>query len=103
MPPGRLSLGSIPIIRGITAPASLKPGEKIQCRAANKSYPGHNCPGLIEAMALVRGVKPGDVSYPGHNCPGLIEAIDFIADLGTGKRYPGHNCPGLIEAAMSVS
>ncbi|CAL1240299.1 protein of unknown function [Candidatus Methylocalor cossyra] len=38
-----------PVIRGITAPASLKHGEKLHPQGLARRYPGHNCPGLIEA------------------------------------------------------
>ncbi|CAL1240619.1 protein of unknown function [Candidatus Methylocalor cossyra] len=36
--------------------------------------------------------------YPGHNCPGLIEAGWPGSGGGGWGGYPGHNCPGLIEA-----
>ena len=38
-----------PIIRGIIAPASLKPGLQRVERVKIGHYPGHYCPGLIEA------------------------------------------------------
>ncbi|CAL1239425.1 protein of unknown function [Candidatus Methylocalor cossyra] len=39
------------VIRGITAPASLKQGPmKVHKLKPELRYPGHNCPGLIEAL-----------------------------------------------------
>ncbi|CAL1241990.1 protein of unknown function (plasmid) [Candidatus Methylocalor cossyra] len=37
------------VIRGITAPASLKRIQKGNGLPSISRYPGHNCPGLIEA------------------------------------------------------
>ncbi|CAL1241470.1 protein of unknown function [Candidatus Methylocalor cossyra] len=87
------------VIRGITAPASLKRTVFGLFLREALRYPGHNCPGLIEAGPIARIATPNRHRYPGHNCPGLIEAPDHgsrnIHILGS---YPGHNCPGLIEA-----
>ena len=38
--------------------------------------PGHDCPGLIEAMRFMHVASVIDVATPGHDCPGLIEARD---------------------------
>ncbi|CAL1241046.1 protein of unknown function [Candidatus Methylocalor cossyra] len=92
------------VIRGITAPASLKRGSRRPGGPGPLRYPGHNCPGLIEAYAIYSATYVLPNSYPGHNCPGLIEAI--LAIPKSERRalgYPGHNCPGLIEAHQRVS
>ncbi|CAL1239909.1 protein of unknown function [Candidatus Methylocalor cossyra] len=63
------------VIRGITAPASLKREVQAPPGVAQAGYPGHNCPGLIEASPEKQGKRTSTCSgYPGHNCPGLIEA-----------------------------
>ncbi|CAL1242000.1 protein of unknown function (plasmid) [Candidatus Methylocalor cossyra] len=63
------------VIRGITAPASLKPLIAHDLPALARRYPGHNCPGLIEAPWRESISEYFGSGYPGHNCPGLIEAF----------------------------
>ena len=46
------------IIRGITAPASLKLHGLLDLRAALGDYPGHYCPGLIEATVPIVAAWP---------------------------------------------
>ena len=84
-------------------------------------FPGHYCPGLIEASALPKAMV-ANTNFPGHYCPGLIEAcqprgvhssrapfrgitapaslkpLDAGAVDIAGAGFPGHYCPGLIEA-----
>ncbi|CAL1241469.1 protein of unknown function [Candidatus Methylocalor cossyra] len=98
-----MEIGADRVIRGITAPASLKLGNNpLLLRPCSfLGYPGHNCPGLIEAT--LAGSSPlADTGYPGHNCPGLIEASKKPRKVSGGRCYPGHNCPGLIEAIATV-
>ena len=91
------------------------------------TFPGHYCPGLIEAALPGQRETPFR-SFPGHYCPGLIEAgflpvlllacrppfrgITAPASLKPpGSRlpscsagaFPGHYCPGLIEARWPVT
>ena len=98
---GRLSHLSevLSTFRGITAPASLKPSIVGAAAASAAIFPGHYCPGLIEAQPYCRRLMPTP-NFPGHYCPGLIEACTL--PTGPGRRYffPGHYCPGLIEAAL---
>ena len=38
-------------------------------------------------------------AFPGHNSPGLIEAVlPALAPIRPQRPFPGHNSPGLIEA-----
>ena len=49
--------------RGITAPASLKPSNKMDITDLSKIFPGHNSPGLIEAcLDFLIGVLRHDLS-----------------------------------------
>ncbi|CAL1242009.1 protein of unknown function (plasmid) [Candidatus Methylocalor cossyra] len=79
-------------------------GFRINSTTITTGYPGHNCPGLIEAWFGWSKSGIGLVGYPGHNCPGLIEArlFRFSSEVSSISGYPGHNCPGLIEAWVSV-
>ena len=107
------------------APASLKPWTWWwPWRHASHTTPGHDCPGLIEAVVgsrlsppwwtPLRGmIAPASLKHlvvqagescvcdatPGHDCPGLIEAARARGlDVRRGAPTPGHDCPGLIEA-----
>ena len=68
-------------------------------RYSSEATPGHDCPGLIEAILLFQDPGARLMSTPGHDCPGLIEALHRLLLLVTGGiPTPGHDCPGLIEA-----
>ena len=138
-PPARSCAGasarSFPL-RGMIAPASLK---QLFCRKSSthgnrNATPGHDCPGLIEAVERGEGTCPRrrdpvlplrgmiapaslkplaktrrrrllgtTIPTPGHDCPGLIEAT-FCARACRNARTrttPGHDCPGLIEARLA--
>ena len=89
-------------LRGMIAPASLKLLQDVPLPRWLTPTPGHDCPGLIEALfgfLQILGV-PG--STPGHDCPGLIEARgdDKVRAQRTRRTTPGHDCPGLIEAGL---
>ena len=68
-------------------------------------FPGHPCPGLIEAMRTWPARSASCSSpFPGHPCPGLIEAGGRPRGPRPGMSpFPGHPCPGLIEASSRRS
>ena len=71
--------------RGITAPASLKRPPRVGVGRTRAAFPGHYCPGLIEASAApVRSIA--SPAFPGHYCPGLIEAL--LLPMRGGWNYP---------------
>ena len=86
-------------LRGMIAPASLKRNSGGRQRSRLWPTPGHDCPGLIEAVISAAQWPDMALPTPGHDCPGLIEALP--ARSGSCARSfatPGHDCPGLIEA-----
>ena len=113
-------------IRGLCAPASLKPHVVLRGRESDIPYPGPLRPGLIEARLLVRTrfgtlepirglCAPASLKrtlaqeqtspcpiYPGPLRPGLIEAASLCFGGHRARCYPGPLRPGLIEARPSA-
>ena len=89
-------------LRGMIAPASLKLIQRDLCLDRVIPTPGHDCPGLIEADDS--GCLSGPARKPlrGMIAPASLKRLDRRVQIGRERSpTPGHDCPGLIEAARS--
>ena len=80
------------------APASLKLAHSeafLPCLFP--TTPGHDCPGLIEAVPRRMALAPL-VATPGHDCPGLIEARgDPVRGARAGRPLRGMIAPASLK------
>ncbi|CAL1241044.1 protein of unknown function [Candidatus Methylocalor cossyra] len=65
-------------------------------------YPGHNCPGLIEALRRLCPIPRGSPVIRGITAPASLKLENANDKSGCKASYPGHNCPGLIEASTDL-
>ena len=84
--------------RGISAPASLKPVRSGADDAWARRFPGHFCPGLIEAAALAPTLRASPAGFRGISAPASLKPLGLGDEIRELAAFPGHFCPGLIEA-----
>ena len=61
-------------------------------------FPGHYCPGLIEARAAIAAPPRTLPSFRGITAPASLKPQRHQGGRRIGAHFPGHYCPGLIEA-----
>ncbi len=63
-----------------------------------RSFPGHSCPGLIEASSPFMGSPQTSQVFRGIHAPASLKPHPHVVPHDALLGFPGHSCPGLIEA-----